>query len=277
MTGTTTNGVRGYRRLTLVSPFTKAVADRLMLAVIAGLGVGAMTLLMGPMYLSLADSIAEMMEAIPDSIMAIAGGADMTTASGWYTGEIYSIVAPFAVIFVAISSTSKAFGGEMENKTIGLVVANPIARTRLAIDKVMATVIHVSVAAAFIGLGTWLGGAVSGLDLVTSNIVAITLMMGLLACAVGGIALVISIVTGRGTVALLIAALVAFLAYAWSSFLPMAESVAELAWLSPWHHYIATDPLGSGMDWASAALLATIAVVLMVLGVALFKRKDIAG
>ena len=63
--------------------------------------------------------------------------------------------------------------------------------------------------------------------------------------------------------------------YAWSSFLPMAEATADLAWLSPWHHYIATDPMGSGVDWASAALLAILAVVPLVIGVYLFKRRDI--
>ena len=93
----------------------------------------------------------------PEEILAIAGGADMATASGWYTGEMYSIVVPFAVMFVAAASAARAFGGEVENETMGLVMSTPTRRTRLAIDKAVAMVLHVFIAAGLIGLMTWIG------------------------------------------------------------------------------------------------------------------------
>ncbi len=277
MTTTALPGVRGYRRLTLSNTFTKAIADRMLLALIVGGGLGAMSLSMGPMFVALEDTIIEMMAQFPESILSIAGGADMATPAGWYTGEMYSIMAPFAVIFVAISSATRAFGGEMENKTIGLVMATPTRRTRLAINKAAAMVIHVAVAAIILGLGTWVGIAVSGIDISLGNVLAITLMLILIASATGGLAMLISVVTGRGTIAMLLAALVAVFAYVWSSFVPLADAIADLAWLSPWHHYIATDPMGSGVDWASAALLAIVAIIPIAIGVYLFKRRDIAG
>ncbi len=277
MTTTTLPGVRGYRRLTLSNTFTKAIADRMLLALIVGGGLGAMSLSMGPMFVALEDTIIEMMAQFPESILSIAGGADMATPAGWYTGEMYSIMAPFAVIFVAISSATRAFGGEMENNTIGLVMATPTRRTRLAVNKAAAMVIHVAVAAIILGLGTWVGIAVSGIDITLGNVLAITLMLILIASATGGLAMLISIITGRGTVAMLLAALVAVFAYVWSSFVPLADAIADLAWLSPWHHYIATDPMGSGVDWASAALLAIVAIIPIAIGVYLFKGRDIAG
>jgi ABC-2 type transport system permease protein len=277
MTTTTLPGVRGYRRLTLSNTFTKAIADRMLLALIVGGGLGAMSLSMGPMFVALEDTIIEMMAQFPESILSIAGGADMATPAGWYTGEMYSIMAPFAVIFVAISSATRAFGGEMENKTIGLVMATPTRRTRLAINKAAAMVIHVAVAATIMALGTWIGVAVSGIDITLGNVLAITLMLILIASATGGLAMLISVITGRGTVAMLLAALVAVFAYVWSSFVPLADAIADLAWLSPWHHYIATDPMGSGVDWASAALLAIVAIIPISIGVYLFKRRDIAA
>ena len=277
MTTTTIDGVRGYQRFALANTFTKALADRALLVLIAGLAMGAFNVMMGPMFVALEEAITEMMEALPEGIMAIAGGADMATADGFYTGEMYSIMVPFAVIYVAVASAAKAFGGEMEHQTIGLVAASPIRRTRLAVDKVAAMVIHAFAAATIMALGMLIGAAIADLDISTANTIAITVMVSLLACAAGGLAMVISIITGRGTLAILVALLVSVLAYAWSSFLPMAESVADLAWLSPWHHYIGTDPLGSGIDLASAALLLILAVVPLVAGVYLFRRRDIAA
>jgi len=275
MTTTSLPGVRGYQRLALTSSFYKAVMDRLLVTLIVGLGVGAMGLTMGPMWLAIEDIIGEMLSQFPEELLSIAGGADMATASGWYTGEMFSIVVPFAIMFVAASSAARAFGGEMENETIGLVMSTPTRRTRLAADKVVAMVIHVAVAAGLVGLLTWVGIVMSDIDISVANIFAICFMVALLSVFVGGIAMVVSIIAGRGVVAILVGMLVAIVMYAWSSFVPMADAIAGAAWLSPWHHYIATDPMGSGIDWASAALLAILAVIPLLISVYLFKRRDI--
>ena len=277
MTTTSLPGVRSYQRFAITNSLTKAVMDRMLLALIVGLGVGAMGLSMGPMWLALKDVIGEMLDQFPESIMAIAGGADMAVASGWYTGEMYSIVVPFAVMFVAVASAARAFGGEMENETIGLVMSTPTRRTRLAVDKIVAMLVHVAIAAGLIGLMVWIGIVVSGIDISVGNVFAISFMVALLSVFVGGIAMVVSIVAGRGVLAMLVAMLVAIVMYAWSSFVPMADAIADLAWLSPWHHYIATDPMGSGIDWASAALLTILAIAPLVVSVYLFKRRDIAA
>jgi ABC-2 type transport system permease protein len=277
VTTTAIPGVRRRQRLALTNSFTKAVADRLLLTFIVGIGVGAMGLAMGPMYLALEDVLEEMLAQFPESIMAIAGGADMTTAAGYYTGEMYSIVVPFAVMFVAATSVARAFGGEMENGTIGLVMSTPTRRTRLATEKAVAMVIHVVLAVALLGVMVWIGIVASGLDIAAGNVFAISLMLSLVSVFVGGISMVVSILSGRGVLAILAGMIVAIAMYAWSSFVPMADAIADLAWLSPWHHYIGTDPLGSGVDWASAALLALLAVAPLAVGVYLFKRRDIAA
>ena len=64
-------------------------------------------------------------------------------------------------------------------------------------------------------------------------------------------------------------------AYAWSAFVPLADPIAQLVWLSPWHHFIGTDPMSNGVDWASAGWLLILAVVPIVAGVYLFRRRDI--
>jgi ABC-2 type transport system permease protein len=56
---------------------------------------------------------------------------------------------------------------------------------------------------------------------------------------------------------------------------PLADPIAGLVWLSPWHHFIGTDPMSNGVDWPSAAWLLILAIVPTVAGVYLFKRRDI--
>ena len=275
MTSNTLSGVRGYQRFAITNSFTKALADRLLVAVVVGLAGAGMGFLMGPMYLALEDVLSDLLEQMPESIMAIAGGADMATPAGWYTGEMYSIVFPFAVMFVAANAAARAFGGEMENRTIGLVMATPNRRTRLAVEKAVAMVVHVVIATVLLSLGVWLGAAIAGVDISVADIASIGLMLALVSCAVGGLSMVVSVVSGRGVMAILVAMLVAIVAYVWSSFVPLADPIADLAWLSPWHHFIGTQPMSDGVDWLSAGWLALLSLAAIVAGVYLFKRRDI--
>lgn len=275
MTADAFEGVRGHQRIAIASSLTKALADRMLVAVLVGVAAAGMGFVMGPMYLALEDVLEEMLAQMPEAIMSIAGGADMATPAGWYTGEMYSIVFPFAVMFVAALSAARAFGGEMENRTIGLVMSTPTRRTRLATEKAAAMVVHVLVATAILSVGVWAGVVVTGIDIGVDGIVAIGLMLTLVSCAVGGLAMLVSIVTGRGTLAILAAMLAAVVGYAWSSFVPLAEPIADLVWLSPWHHYIGTDPMSTGIDWLSAAWLLILAVAPVAASVYLFKRRDI--
>ena len=119
--------------------------------------------------------------------MSIAGGVDMATPAGYYTGEMYSIVFPFAVMFVAAASGARAFGGEIENRTIGLVMSTPTRRTRLAVDKAVAMVVHVLLSVGLLSLGVWAGVALTGIDIGAGDILAIGLMLTLLSVAVGGL------------------------------------------------------------------------------------------
>lgn len=275
MTTSSLAGVRRWRLLTITNSFTKAIVDRLALALVVGLGVGALGFTMGPMWLSLKDVIAEMLDQFPPELFAIAGGADMTTPAGWYTGEMYSIVAPFAVVFVAVASAARAFGGEIEQRTIGLVLATPTKRGRLAIHKALAMMVHVVVAAGLVGLLTWLGIVASAIEIAAGNVLAISLMLALLSILLGGVAMIVSVVSGRAQPAILVSMLLAVVLYTWSSLAPMTSQLADLAWLSPWHHYIAGNPMGTGVDWASAGLLAGLAGLLLGLGIQLFRRRDI--
>jgi ABC-2 type transport system permease protein len=277
MTSSTMSGVRGYRRLTLANTFTKALTDRMLLVSIVGVALGAMSVTLGPMFLSLEESLGEMLSAMPESFLALVGGVDMATPAGWYSGEMYSIMVPFAVIYVAVASASKAFAGEVEDGTMGPLIANPVSRTRVAVDKIVAMCLHVAIAATLIGVGTWVGVVVAGLAIPTSHIVAITVHLTLLGIVFGALAALLSILTARRTAALLIAVGLALVAYVWSSFLPLIDSISGLANLSPWYHYIGVDPLVDGFEWSSLGLLAILGILLAVGSIAVFKRRDIPG
>ena len=104
-----------------------------------------------------------------------------------------------------------------------------------------------------------------------------SLHLALLGTAAGGLALLLSVITGRRMLSLLLAAVAAFLAYVVASFLPLSESLEGLAGLSPWYHYNGSDPLSNGPDVVSAGILALLTAALLGASVWLFERRDIPG
>lgn len=267
--------VRPWQRLAVTGTFTKAVADRAPTALIVGSLMAAMGLVLGPMFVPMQDSIAQMMAMVPAELVSFMGGADMSTPTGFLNGEMYSMMAPAAVILVALVSASKALAGEIEAGSMGLLAINPVTRRHLVSAKALAMLVHVAVASLLTGLGVFIGVLAAGIDIGVGQVLAISLHLALLGSAAGGLALLLSVATGRRMLSLLLAAALAFVAYVLASFLPLSESLEGFVVLSPWHHYNGSDPLANGVEWASAAVLAGLTALLLVGSVWLFERRDI--
>jgi len=275
--GLTAKGVRPHQRIALDNSFSKAVADRTPLALVVGVFLGLMGLALGPMFPSIEGSLTEMMELMPPELVAMVGGVDMTTPSGFLSGEMFSIMAPAAVIFVAITSGAKAIAGEMEAGSIGLLMANPVSRTTIGAAKAGAMVVHVAISSLLMALGLWLGIVIAELPVAASDLAAATLHMALLCIATGGLAMLIAVITGRRLLGLLLAAGAAFVAYLLSWLLPLSDTLEPLVGLSPWYHYNGSDPLANGADWPSLLILAVLAILPLWASVVAFRRRDIPG
>ncbi len=269
--------IRPWQRLALIGTFSKAVADRLPTALIVGAIMALMGLVLGPMFVPMQDSIGQMMAMIPEEFVRFLGGADMATPAGFLNGEMYSMMAPAAVIWVAIVSASKALAGEIEAGSMGLLAINPISRRHLALDKAGAMLVHVAVASLLTGLGVWVGVLIADLPIPAMNVLAVSLHLALLGTATGALALLFSVITGRRMPSLLLAAAAAFVAYVLASFLPLSDSLRGLVAVSPWHHYNGSDPLANGLDVGSAGILAALTALLLWAAVVRYERCDIPG
>ncbi|MFN3866992.1 MAG: ABC transporter permease subunit, partial [Demequina sp.] len=83
---------------------TKAVTDLRPYLVVAGGGVVFMAVVLGPMFSAISGDIGGVVEAMPESILAMVGFADFSTPEGWYFGEVMSIVAPVAAAVIGINA-----------------------------------------------------------------------------------------------------------------------------------------------------------------------------
>ena len=273
-------------------PLTKAIVERLqgsarvsriwlktasehqgLLIVVAAIMVWVMGVMMGPIYAGMSETLLAVGEGFPEGLLIFFGGGDLSTVEGFYQVEVFGMMAPIAVLVVTISIGARALAGEEENRTIGLLLANPVPRTALVREKAATMVLFGAAVGAVIFAGVAGGSWISGVGLDVGNVAAAALLATLVGLVFGALALFLSASTGRARLAIFVptGAAVAF---------HVMNSLAEIndaAWgqLSPFYYYISSDPLRNGLDWGHAALLTALAAALVLLALPTFERRDL--
>lgn len=275
-------------------PLTRRVADRLagsvrasriwvktitehqgLVLITAGVMFSMMGLLMGPMYTLIDQDLATLTESLPEVFLSAFGGGDMSTPEGFLQTETFGLMAPIATILVGVAVGARALAGEEARRTMGLLLANPIGRSRVVVEKTAAMVLAVMIVGVAIFAGVSGGVALAGLDVSIANIAATSLLVALLGLVFGAMALALSAGTGRVGVAVYGTVAAAVVFYVANAFLPLSDRLADWARISLFYYYLGSDPLSSGMHWGHAGLLTGLAVALVLLAVGLFERRDL--
>jgi ABC-2 type transport system permease protein len=108
-------------------------------------------------------------------------------------------------------------------------------------------------------------------------VAAAMLHLALLGVVFGTLALMLSAATGRTGLSKGVPALVAVVAYIVNGLAPLVDWLADIQAFSPFYQYIGHDPLRNGLDGGSVAISAATAVVLLVLAVLGFRRRDVGA
>lgn len=267
--------IAGSARVSRIS--IKTASEFQGLLVITSMVLFYMGLIMGPLYSIIPSDIVDFFDDFPEALIAMIGGADMSTAAGFIQGEIFSITAPVTIIIVTVVMGARALAGEEEKHTMGLLLSNPITRSQVIVEKTVAMILYAVIVGVATFLGVWIGVLLGGVELSAMDIAATSFLLTLLGLVFGGVALAVGAATGRSRVASGTAAGVAVAAYFVWSFFPLSESFEAWAVLSPFQFFLGSDPLTSGMAWGDAAILAAIFVVLVAASIPLFERRDLRG
>ncbi len=237
-----------------------------------------MGLLIPIFYNFIPDDFIDVIAQFPDAMIAMIGGVDMSTASGFITGENFSLVGPIALMALTIVMGARALAGEEEKKTMGLLMANPISRSYVVREKIVAMLIYGLIFGVVTFLGTWFGVLLAGTEGVSvSGIASVTFMLVLLGWVFGALALAVGAATGRSRTASLVATGAAVASFFIFSFFPLSPAFEPWAVISPFQHYLGNDPLLNGVAWGDAGILAGIAALLFALSAPLFNRRDLRG
>ena len=267
------------------SIYGKTIRDsRLAFIIAAGL-LGGMALVMGVAVSNIFPSpqarleVDKLVGSMPASMINLFGnatamGAKLGTLGGYMTfkyGAIFAIGTALWSIF-ALSAT---LAGEARRGSLDIVAAAPFGKRRIALEKVAAHVTMLALVMVVLAIGTTVsstvfGDASQGDTIPPLSSAGFALWTGSIALFFGGLAFALSPLLGRAG-----SAAVAGLSMAVLWFTSGLDVGGPLVAVSPFHWTMNHIALIGTYDWLPVALVGAIALILLVIGVELFTRRDL--
>lgn len=189
------------------------------------LGVAATTVITAGFYPFVAQepAIRQLMETLPDAVLAAMGaaGADffspagyLFSPAGYLDARLFGLIAPLLLLIFAIGWATRTLAGEEEDGRLELLLANPVARSRVVSGKAVALAAGVVLLAVVSFVVLLVLRPVSELTVPVGELAAMHVSLVLLSAVFGALALALAAATGRRGMSTGVSAAVAVLAVA---------------------------------------------------------------
>jgi ABC-2 type transport system permease protein len=201
----------------------------------------------------------------------------LTSPPGYLNARLFAILGPALLLVFAIGVGAQVIGGFEEAGYLEPLLANPITRVRVALERYAAGVVLlvsliVVFAVACVVEATPFG-ALDGVNL--GGLIGACAAVGCLALLHGSIAFAVGAATGRRAPAIAAATAVAATGYLIQSLSPLTDLLDGFRYVNPWHWYLERNMLVGGVPPEAILAPLAVCVVLLVLGLYLLRRRDL--
>jgi polyether ionophore transport system permease protein len=218
--------------------------------------------------------------AVPAILAGLAGKAVNVGTLGGYLQYKYGVFFPEITSLWAILALSATLAAEARRGSMEFVAATSATRRRIALEKLFAhltgqTIVAVAVLVALLIVGQSVNG-LPGDEIPVESAVGYALWMFLISIAAGSVAFALAPFVGRGSAAGVAAAVLfgGFIVNGYQAAIPSLAPLANLSWFGWTSNHI---PLAGQFDWGTLVPVAVVAIVLSVIGVEAFARRDIGA
>jgi ABC-2 type transport system permease protein len=219
-------------------------------------------------------------QGLPPSVQAVLGldpANALTSPVGYLNSQFYANLFPIILLVFSIGLAAWAIAGDEAAGMLELLLANPISRVRLAIERaaflVFMLALLTAVALVALVLLAPRVGLTKGLSI--EHIVAATVATALMSLVFAAVAFAAGASTGNRSLAISLASAIAAAGFVVEGLGAQVKLLQPVREISPWHWLLYSEPLRNG--WAPEAWLLPlgVALVLMAFGVAVFVRRDL--
>ena len=244
------------------------------------LGLGLMIVITMLFYPTMKEmtELNEMLATDENPLMKLFAGdtTDFTSPEGFINSQLLIFIVPLLYIVFAIGVGSGSIAGEEERGTLDFLLAHPLTRESVVVQKFLAMILTGTLMGVF-GWGSLLVGVVIvDMEIGYTRLAAATFSGILLGITYGGIAFFLGAALGKRNISIGIAGSLGITGYLLNALGPMVEWLEPFTRISPFYYYSSSDPLTNGMDWSH--IIVPVVVILLMAGMSVlaFRRRDLA-
>lgn len=258
--------------------YTKSLYDQRRGLLGWSIGIGATTALFVLIYPMVRDmpDLEAFLDQYPEAFGQLFNIEAITTGPGFLNAEMFSLLGPALFLIYGIGRGARAVAGEEEVGTLEVLLATPVARTRVLVEKALALLTGLAVLGVVLFTTMVALGPVVDLGLGIGYAAAVTASLVLLGAEFGLLAMAVGAATGHRGLAIGVAGAGAVASYLLFALGALVEQVEPWRFLSPFQHALGTDPILNGMSAGYAVAMVGVAIAVTVLSVPLLERRDIA-
>lgn len=219
-----------------------------------------------------------LLENYPEALLAMFGvesGAALFSPDGYLTSQAFGWLVPLLTLVLGIGIGAAAVAGEEEDGTMDLLLALPVTRTSLILQKLGAMIVLLLVLGVAVFAGTAVGAVGIDMDVSMVNLAAASLSAVLFGLVFGTLALAIGAATGKRGISLGVSSGVALVAFLIQTLAPIVDWLEPAHPLTPFYYYGDNQPLVNGLHWGHAGVLIGLSALLVLVAVLTFRRRDI--
>jgi ABC-2 type transport system permease protein len=243
-----------------------------------GSGIGAFALLIVFIFPSIqvaGDSIEAYVEALPDAIREGFGIQSISTIEGFLATEIYQFVWVLMLGLYIAYLAGGIVASDVESRRIDLVLATPVSRKRVLVEKFGSVLVPIVVLNLIVPLFVYAGTLAIAEPLAVADLVALHVLSVPYLLVTAAIGLALSVLVGRADVAQRGSLAVIFVLFVVDS-VTGGSDVEWLGAVSPTNYFSPSEILVEGThDIAGAAILLLAAFALLVVCGEWFERMDV--
>ena len=212
---------------------------------------------------------------LPEGVRALFGTNSLISPVGYLTGRLFALFLPGTLIGFTIGRGSAAVAGEEEQHTLNLTLAYPVTRRSVVLQRLTAMVAELLALTTVAWLTLIALSGPSGLDISIWLETAAIIEAAVLAATFGIGALAIGAWTGKRGLATGISSGIAVAGYLIDSLSKVVHALEPLRPFTVWRWYDGHQPLIDGIDPVGMGVLIVLAVIVVVIGTAVFERRDV--
>ena len=246
--------------------------------------VAVMSVTFAAAYPSVHDSAAELdsyMESLPEGLVEVLGASGgIGSPAGYLSSQLYANVLPLLLIVLGIGAAAWSIAGAESDGTLEMLLANPVGRVRVALERLAGVVILTVVVTAVTTVALTLTARPFDLDALPGDALwAEGVAVSSLALCFAGTSFGAGAATGARGIAVAAGSAFAAGTYVLYGLAGLVSSLHDLRWLSPWFWFLDADALTTGFSvrlWLQAVLLPlAVAAVAVTAGLVRLKRRDL--